>query len=63
MTYVDLDDDTDSLDVAVDTPPPVPHQPRMPHAEPVKPAQTPDEVATPKEEEKLPPGEFYKLIL
>jgi len=54
VEQVDHDDDTDSLDVAVDTPPPIPHHTKMPHAEPVKPALTPDEVATPKEEDKKP---------
>ena len=52
LTYVDLDDDTDSLDVAVDTPPTSAHPSR---SEPPKSAATPDEVASPKEEEKPAP--------
>ena len=52
MTYVDIDDDTDSLDVTVDTPPhSMSH--KMPHVEMVKPAETPEDVQTPKEEERI----------
>ena len=54
LTYVDLDEDTDSMEATLDTPPPnkvggKPHL--MPHVEPAKPVETPEDVAA-KEEEK-----------
>ena len=54
LTYVDLDDDNDSSDVAVDTPP-MSAQHKMPQVEAAKPAQTEEDLAASKQEEPQPP--------
>ena len=55
LTYVDLDDDADSLDVAVDTPPPASAGSHSKMAADMAGSQTPADILSPAEE-KPPPG-------
>ena len=67
LTYVDIDDDTDSLDVGTDTPPTSAHPThggRMPQVETPKPAETAEDAAlSPKEEEKPVPGNVLSCLV
>ena len=62
LTYVDIDDDNDSFEVGVDTPPITGHH-KMPPLDmrPVKP--TPEEVPAPKQEEKPAPSECDRFLI
>jgi len=55
LTYVDLDDDNDSFEVAVDTPLTSARH-KMPQVEVAKPAQTEVDLAAAKQEEPQPPA-------
>lgn len=57
LTYVDIDEDNDSLDVALDTPPVSAHSHKMPRVEMAKPAESAGDVVSPVQEEEKPlPG-------
>ena len=62
LTYVDLDDDADSLDVAVDTPPPASAGSHSKMAADMAGSQTPADVLSPAEE-KPPPGKLTYIYM
>lgn len=60
LTYVDLDEDNDSLDVGVDTPPIIGH-PKMPPLDMHPPKPAADEAPPVKQEEKPKPSKYLSV--